>query len=63
MSGSNGKVATVQGAPGAPVQATPTSSAGVLDFVGYGTANLFEGIAAAPATDATKSAPKKNSSS
>ena len=59
MSGSNGKVAIVQGAPGAPVQATGPVSAGVLDFVGYGTANLFEGTAAAPATDATKSAQRK----
>lgn len=59
MSGSNGKVALVQGAPGVPVQATGPNSAGVLDFVGYGTANAFEGTAAVPATDATKSAQRK----
>ena len=59
MSASNGKVAIVQGAPGAPVQATGPTFAGVLDFVGYGTANLYEGTAAAPTPDATKSAQRK----
>lgn len=59
MQASNAKVAIVQGAPGAPVQATGPASAGVLDFVGYGTANLFEGTAAAPAPDATKSVQRK----
>ena len=59
MGASNGKIAIVQGAPGAPVQATGPTSAGVLDFVGYGTATLYEGTAAAPAPDATKSAQRK----
>lgn len=59
MAASNGKVAIVQGAPGAAIQATGPASAGVLDFVGYGTANLFEGTAAAPAPDATKSVQRK----
>ena len=41
------------------VQVTGPTASNVVDFVGYGTANLFEGTAAAPATDATKSAQRK----
>lgn len=51
MSATNGKVALVAGTA-ALSGSCPT--AGVIDFVGYGTANCFEGTAAAPAPSNSK---------
>lgn len=56
MAGSNGKIALVSD----NVQITTATDSNVLDFVGYGTANLFEGTAAAPAISATLSASRTN---
>ncbi|MEF3082475.1 lamin tail domain-containing protein [Luteimonas sp. SMYT11W] len=52
MAGANGKVALVEGG-GALSGACPTN---VVDFVGYGTANCFEGAGAAPALTNTTAA-------
>lgn len=52
MSAANGKVALVNG----NAQVTSATGANIIDFVGYGNANLFEGTGAAPALDATTSA-------
>ncbi len=52
MAGANGKVALVEGA-GALSGACPTN---VVDLVGYGTANCFEGAGAAPALTNTTAA-------
>lgn len=52
MAGANGKVALVEGA-GALSGACPTN---VVDLVGYGTANCFEGSGAAPALTNTTAA-------
>jgi hypothetical protein len=54
MSASNGKVALVNHAT-ALTEACPTS-AGIIDFVGYGTATCFEGTAAAPQLSNTTAA-------
>jgi len=54
MSGTNGKVALVNILTALTV-ACPTD-ASIVDFVGYGTANCFEGTAAAPALSNTTSA-------
>jgi hypothetical protein len=51
MAGANGKVALVSNQTAIGAISCPT--AGILDFVGYGTANCFEGSAAAPALSAT----------
>lgn len=56
MAGSNGKIALVSD----NVQIVTVTDANVLDFVGYGSANLFEGTAAAPALSATLSASRTN---
>ena len=52
MSATNGKVALANGI----VQVATPADAAVIDFVGYGTANLFEGAGAAPALDVNNSA-------
>ncbi|WP_240740822.1 ExeM/NucH family extracellular endonuclease [Deinococcus sp. Arct2-2] len=52
MSGTNGKVALVADA----VAITGLADPDVLDFVGYGSANAFEGAAAAPALSNTTAA-------
>ncbi|UQN06984.1 ExeM/NucH family extracellular endonuclease [Deinococcus sp. QL22] len=52
MSGTNGKVALV----GNAVAITGLADPDVLDFVGYGSANAFEGSAAAPALSSTTAA-------
>jgi uncharacterized protein len=57
MSASNGKVALVAD-PGALTGTCPLASA--LDFVGYGTANCFEGTAAAPSLDNQTAAIRTN---
>jgi hypothetical protein len=49
LSGSNGKVALAN----TTTAFTTSSPTGAVDFVGYGTANAFEGSAAAPALTAT----------
>ncbi|MCZ7592952.1 MAG: DNA/RNA non-specific endonuclease [Kiritimatiellae bacterium] len=41
--------------------ANPVSNANVVDFVGYGSANAYEGAGAAPTISATKSAMRANS--
>jgi uncharacterized protein len=46
MSGTNGKVALSTGATALTCGATCNNAAGVKDFIGYGTANDFEGAAA-----------------
>lgn len=51
MSSSNGKIALATGA----VKVVAPTDAHVLDFVGYGSANLFEGTTAAPALDNSSS--------
>ena len=51
MAGSNGKIALVSD----NLQIVSATDANVIDFVGYGTANLFEGTAAAPAPSAVNS--------
>lgn len=56
MAASNGKIALVNNLS----QITTATDSNVLDFVGYGTANLFEGSAAAPAISATLSASRTN---
>lgn len=56
MAASNGKVALVNNL----TQITTATDSNILDFVGYGTANLFEGSAAAPAISATLSASRTN---
>lgn len=56
MAGSNGKIALVKDL----IQITTPTDTNVLDFVGYGTANLFEGTAAAPAISATLSDSRTN---
>lgn len=55
ISASNGKIALVSDA----VKITAPTDSNVLDFVGFGSANQYEGTAAAPAPDATKSAQRK----
>lgn len=52
MSASNGKIVLAN----AVVQITAPTDAAVVDFVGYGTANIYEGAGAAPALDANSSA-------
>lgn len=52
MAAGSGKVALAN----AVSQVTGVTGSNVVDFVGYGTANLFEGTAAAPTLDATTSA-------
>lgn len=52
MSGVSGKVALVN----STIQATSPTSQGVIDFVGYGAANAYEGIGAAPSLDVNSSA-------
>jgi len=56
MAASNGKIALVNNL----TQITTPTDSNVLDFVGYGTANSFEGSAAAPAISATLSASRTN---
>ncbi|WP_223606382.1 lamin tail domain-containing protein [Chryseobacterium sp. OSA05B] len=51
MAAGSGKIALATGA----VQVAAPTNAHVVDFVGYGTATMFEGTAAAPAPDATTS--------
>ncbi|MGH8083942.1 MAG: lamin tail domain-containing protein [Lysobacter sp.] len=60
MSGSNGKVALVAGA--APLAGT-CPLAGAVDFVGYGSANCFEGSAAAAGLSNTSAALRKGDGS
>ena len=52
MAASNGKVALVNNVSAV----TAANGSNVIDFVGYGTASMYEGATAAPALDATKSA-------
>lgn len=52
LSANNGKIALVKG----NVQITSSTQAEVIDFVGYGSANIFEGSGATPALDAVTSA-------
>ena len=52
MSAASGKVALAN----AISSVTASNGANVVDFIGYGTATMFEGSAAAPLLDATKSA-------
>ncbi|MBD3903043.1 lamin tail domain-containing protein [Chryseobacterium sp. Ch-15] len=54
--GSNGKVALVSNA----TQIVSPTDSNVLDFVGYGTSNLFEGNGAAPAPSNTTSVSRTN---
>ena len=56
MAGSNGKIALVTGSAALSCGADCDSAAGVRDFVGYGTADDFEGAAAAPGLLNTTSA-------
>lgn len=56
MSASNGKIALVNNL----TQITTPTDSNVLDFVGYGSADSFEGSAAAPAISATLSASRTN---
>src|SRR5262249_1618034 len=58
MAQANGKVALVNGTT-ALTGACPTAN--VIDFVGYGTANCFEGTAATPAISNTTAALRKAS--
>jgi uncharacterized protein (TIGR03437 family) len=53
MSASGGKVALVSSTTSLGTSTCPITGAGVQDFVGYGSANCFEGSAAAPAPSAT----------
>lgn len=55
MSGSSGKVALVSSQTTLSCGGDCDSAAGVVDFVGYGTANDFEGTAAAPGLSNTTS--------
>ena len=57
MSASSGKVALVAD-PGALTGTCPLAS--TLDFVGYGTANCFEGTAPAPGLDNESAAVRAN---
>jgi hypothetical protein len=59
MSGGSGKVALVNTSAQLPTGAGPTT-AGVVDFVGYGTANAFEGTGAAGALNNTTAAIRNN---
>lgn len=52
MAAANGKIALASDA----TQVTGPTASNVVDFVGYGSANLFEGSGAAPALDAANSA-------
>lgn len=52
MSAANGKIALAN----AVSAVTAANGANVVDFIGYGSATMFEGAAAAPLLDATKSA-------
>ncbi len=58
MSGTNGKVALVKSTT--PISGI--SDANVVDFVGYGTANFYEGAGATPALTNTTSTERKASS-
>ncbi|KFF23009.1 lamin tail domain-containing protein [Chryseobacterium sp. JM1] len=51
MAAGSGKIVLATGA----VQVSSPTSANVVDFVGYGSATMFEGTAAAPTPDATTS--------
>ena len=53
LSATTGKVALVPGTGSLSAQSCPLAS--TLDFIGYGTANCFEGTAVAPAPSATAS--------
>jgi hypothetical protein len=55
LSGSNGKLALLKTTTQLGAVACPTADCHVVDFVGYGTANCFEGSNAAPAPSATLS--------
>lgn len=55
LAGSNGKLALLKTTAQLGTVACPTSDCHVVDFVGYGTANCFEGTDAAPAPSATLS--------
>ncbi|MEY2428418.1 MAG: endonuclease mitochondrial, partial [Verrucomicrobiota bacterium] len=59
MSATSGKVALVSSQT-ALIGSNPVSSNGVVDFVGYGTANAFEGAATAPSPGNTTSIVRKN---
>jgi uncharacterized repeat protein (TIGR01451 family) len=59
MSASNGKIALVSSQT-ALTASDPVGSSGVVDFVGYGTANAFEGSGPAAAISATTSTMRKN---
>ena len=52
MSAANGKIALAN----AVSAVTAANGANVVDFIGYGSATMFDGAAAAPLLDATKSA-------
>ena len=56
MSGTNGKVALVQGTTALGCGSACHAASGVRDFVGYGTANDFEGSGRAPGLSNTTSA-------
>ncbi len=56
MAAANGKIALVSN----DSQISSPTDSNVLDFVGYGTANQFEGSGAAPAISATLSASRTN---
>lgn len=62
LGGSAGKVALANNSTALTV-ANPSGGATVVDFVGYGTANGFEGTAAAPAPSNTTSMSRKDSGS
>lgn len=60
MSGSSGKVALTKSQT-LLLLSDPTADLDVVDFVGYGTANAYEGSAAAPATSNSNSAQRAGS--
>ncbi len=59
LSGTNGKVALVTSTTPLDCESDCTGATGVRDFVGYGTADDFEGTAAAPALTNTTSAQRE----
>jgi predicted extracellular nuclease len=61
MSGTAGKVALVSSATALTCAADCDSAAGVIDFVGYGSANDFEGTAGTPAPSNTVSVSRNGS--
>lgn len=56
MSATGGKVALVNSTTALPGSTSSVTGGGIVDFVGFGTANLFEGSAAAPVLTNTTAA-------